>query len=205
MSVAERVRTTRADGRLRTFVNAFAELVLQASNERAILSDGRALLGELVARDDWLPADYAVAAADGYCQYLLHCDSRERFSVVSFVWGPGQSTPVHDHRVWGLAGVLRGEERIERFRRDGAGRLVSAGAPALLKVGEVDAFSPRIGDIHRVSNARIDQPSISIHVYGANIGTVQRSVYDDEGRRRPFVSGYADVAVPNLWRDWRPQ
>ena len=33
-----------------------------------------------------------------------------RFSVVSFVWGPGQKTPVHDHRTWGLVGILRGAE-----------------------------------------------------------------------------------------------
>ena len=41
-------------------------------------------------------------------QYLLYCDPEERFSVVSFVWGPGQSTPTHDPSVWGLIGVLRG-------------------------------------------------------------------------------------------------
>ena len=34
-----------------------------------------------------------------YQQHLLHCDPLERFSVVSFVWGPGQKTPVHDHTV----------------------------------------------------------------------------------------------------------
>ncbi len=34
--------------------------------------------------------------------------SRERFCVVSFVWGPDQATPIHNHTVWGLVGVLRG-------------------------------------------------------------------------------------------------
>src|SRR4051794_8765541 len=43
-------------------------------------------------------------------------DPFERFSVVSFVWGPGQKTPIHDHSVWGLVGVMRGAERARAFR-----------------------------------------------------------------------------------------
>jgi predicted metal-dependent enzyme (double-stranded beta helix superfamily) len=43
--------------------------------------------------------------------------------VVSFVWAPGQGTPIHDHRVWGLVGVLRGAETSERFVRQGDGSL----------------------------------------------------------------------------------
>ena len=37
-------------------------------------------------------------------------------------------------------------------------------------------------------------------VYGANIGAVKRSVYDPDGSVRPFVSGYADAPLPNLWQ-----
>ena len=58
---------------------------------------------------------FAEADAGRYRQYLLHCDPLERFSVVSFVWGPGQQTPVHDHTVWGMVGVLRGAEICEEF------------------------------------------------------------------------------------------
>ena len=121
--------------RLRDFVGAFAALVDRAPEEAAILSEGGALLGRLIATDDWLPDDYAEPDPARYRQYLLHCDSRERFSVVSFVWGPGQSTPVHDHRVWGLVGVLRGAELVEGFRRDGDGSLSSQGAAVRLDAG----------------------------------------------------------------------
>jgi 3-mercaptopropionate dioxygenase len=57
----------------------------------------------------------------------------------------------------------------------------------------VDAVSPTIGDLHRVSNAHADRVSISIHVYGADIGAVRRSVFDEWGQRKAFVSGYADA------------
>jgi predicted metal-dependent enzyme (double-stranded beta helix superfamily) len=185
-------------GRLRGFVTAFADLLAATRDERAILESGSALLSRLIAKDDWLPEDYARPHPDRYQQYLLHCDSRERFSVVSFVWGPGQSTPIHDHGVWGLVGVLRGAEKLERFRRQPSGALVRDGHDVLHE-GAVDAFSPRIGDLHRVTNGLSDQPSISIHVYGANIGAVERATYAPDGTPNPFISGYANGATPNLW------
>ena len=63
-----------------------------------------------MSHDDWLPEEFAAPSPESYRQYLLHCDPLERFSVVSFVWMPGHRTPIHDHTVWGLVGVMRGEE-----------------------------------------------------------------------------------------------
>src|SRR6187549_94006 len=145
--------------RLRVLVVGFTELVESTKDEPTILERGTALLSDLVAHDDWLPAEYAKADPARYQQYLLHCDSRERFSVVSFVWGPGQATPIHDHRVWGLVGVLRGAERVERFDRRRDGSLAPVEAPVLLQTGTVDSFGPSLGDIHRVSNAYDDRVS----------------------------------------------
>lgn len=155
------------------------------------------LLGDLVAHDDWLPQEFAESHPDRYQQYLLHCDPLERFSVVSFVWGPGHITPIHNHTVWGAIGVLRGIEICEEFRIDG-GRLAGAGRHTV-EAGQVDRVSPTIGDIHRVANARPDGPSVSIHVYGANIGAVERTRFDPDGGSRRFVSGYSNRFVPNLW------
>lgn len=185
-------------GRLRGFVTAFADLLAATRDERSILQSGSALLTRLIADDAWLPDAFARPDPDRYQQYLLHCDSRERFSVVSFVWGPGQSTPIHDHSVWGLVGVLRGAEKVERFRRLPSGELVADGEE-LLQEGAVDAFSPRTGDIHRVTNGLADRPSVSIHVYGANIGAVERATYAPDGTSKAFISGYANRVIPNLW------
>jgi len=114
--------------------------------------------------------------------------------VVSFVWMPGHRTPVHDHTVWGLVGVMRGEELCEEYSTS----LEKTGAHAV-KPGAVDRVSPRIGDIHVVSNPGT-QTAISIHVYGANIGAVRRHVFDPaSGAAKEFVSGYHNRTVPNLW------
>lgn len=184
--------------RLRGFVTAFAGLLRGAPDESEILQTGGQLLSALVTQDDWLPDAYAQPSPERYRQYLLHCDSAEAFSVVSFVWGPGQATPVHDHTVWGLVGMLRGAELFQAYGRTGDG-LAPRGPTVRLEPGQVEAVSPRVGDIHQVSNAFDDQVSISIHVYGANIGAVRRATYDPEGRPRPFVSGYSNTTLPNLW------
>src|ERR1700686_3886667 len=147
--------------RLRDFVVALGNLVETAPGEPGILHEGSRLLKELVGVDDWLPARYAESSMTGYQQYLLHCDSRERFSVVSFVWGPGQKSPIHDHTVWGIVGILRGAEFEQSCSRTSEGRFVEEGAPARLDKGEVTAVSPAIGDFHRVSNGLGDQSSVS--------------------------------------------
>ncbi|HTZ35762.1 MAG TPA: cysteine dioxygenase [Stellaceae bacterium] len=183
---------------LRRFIGELTELLDASADEPAILARGAAALGRLVADDDWLPPEFAQPDPERYRQYLLHCDPRERFSVVSFVWGPGQQTPIHDHTVWGLIGMLRGAELSRDYARDAAGSLVPGGVRRLAP-GDVAAVSPSIGDIHRVENAFADRVSISIHAYGANIGAVARHVFAESGRATPFVSGYANRVLPNLW------
>lgn len=184
--------------RLREFVGGLAELLDRQPAEAEILQVGSQLLSQLIHHDDWLGEAFTRPSPERYQQYLLHADARQRFSVVSFVWGPGQSTPVHDHRVWGLIGMLRGAEVSQNFRHDAQG-LHAQGEPVRLDPGDVEAVSPAVGDIHRVSNAFTDRASISIHVYGGNIGAVKRAVYGEDGRVKPFISGYNNEFLPNIW------
>lgn len=181
--------------RLRSFIRDMTRLAdRHADDEQRMLDEGEKLLRALIAEDDWLPEELARPSAEGYRQYLLHCDPLERFCVVSFVWMPGQRTPIHDHTVWGLVGVMRGEETCEAYSRE----LKPAGRHPVRR-GQVDRVSPRIGDIHVVANEGSDV-AVSIHVYGANIGAVRRHTFDPGGgARRDFVSGYANASIPNLW------
>jgi predicted metal-dependent enzyme (double-stranded beta helix superfamily) len=181
--------------RLTDFVEDFAGLIDERPIESALIVRGGRLLADLVSHDDWLPDAYAEPDKKGYRQYLLHLDPRERFSIVSFVWGPGQATPVHDHRTWGLIGVLRGAEFSEHFARDAEGAIRPTGPVRTVYPGRVEVVSPRIGDIHRVANAYDHKVSISIHVYGADIGKVERATYDRSGQQKRFFSGYYPLPV----------
>lgn len=188
-------------GRLRHFVAGFTTLADRHGGDEAImLREGAALLRVLVAQDDWLPEFCAAADPSRYQQHLLWCDPHERFSVVSFVWGPGQRTPVHDHTVWGLIGMLRGAENEQSYARDPVTGQLAATTVGTLVPGQIAAVSPSIGDVHAVSNALSDRPSVSIHVYGANIGAVRRHVFDlAQGSLKDFVSGYSAAPLPNIW------
>jgi 3-mercaptopropionate dioxygenase len=195
---------------LRDFVSRFTRLISDGPRQDgpgqdALLREGKHLLSELIATDGWLPDAFAQSDPQFYRQYLLHCDPLERFSVVSFVWGPGQRTPLHDHRVWAILGLLRGREREIRFHRDSDGRLVP-GETRFLERGEVETLSPGAEDYHLVSNGLERDSSVAIHVYGGNIGAVPRAIYDPEtGTEKPFISGYSNAVVPNLWdRSARP-
>ncbi len=149
---------------------------------------------ELVVSDTWLDDTCAVPHPQFYQQYLLHADPKGRFSVVSFVWGPGQKTPVHDHGTWGVIGMLRGAEIGQAYRQqDGA--IVADGPEERLEPGDTAVVSPATGDIHQVRNAFDDRVSISIHAYGADIGRQCRHVFvPATGAVKDFVSGYANVA-----------
>ncbi len=186
--------------RMRDFVAAMTRLVEHQGNaEDAVLEPARDLLAGLVAHDDWLPEPFDASDPVRYRQYLLYGDPLERFTLVSFVWGPGQRTPVHDHLMWGLVGMLRGREQAVPYTRQADGTLI-AGEPAWLEPGMVQAVSPHLGDIHTVCNGLPDRPSISIHLYGGNIGTVRRHGFDPAtGAASEFISGYSAPMLPNLW------
>lgn len=189
--------------RLRRFLADMTSLVggaQQAQDEAAIVDVGGRLLGDLIAHDDWLPESCAAANPGAYQQHLLYCDPQERFSVVSFVWGPGAFTPVHDHLTWGLIGMLRGAETEERYARNPATGCLEPVAHSILQPGEIGIVSPTIGDIHRVSNALPDRASISIHVYGGNIGAIRRHKFDlAHNCAEDFISGYSATPLPNIW------
>jgi predicted metal-dependent enzyme (double-stranded beta helix superfamily) len=184
---------------LRQFVIAMTHLVDQAPGEAAILAQGRGLLAQLLRTDDWLPQAFAQPSPASYRQYLLHCDPLERFSVVSFVWGAGHITPIHDHTVWGLVGVLRGAERCIEHEpvQD---QIRPTGREHVMHPGDIEAVSPTVGDWHVVCHAGEADVAVSIHVYGANIGAVRRHLFDPVSATiRDFVSGYSAATLPNLW------
>ncbi|WP_077000980.1 cysteine dioxygenase [Variovorax sp. KK3] len=181
--------------KLAHFVGRVEAALGDGADEATVLAAVRSAMSELVADDDWLPEAAAQPHPVHYQQFLLHKDPAARFSVVSFVWGPGQKTPIHDHTVWGVIGMLRGSELSQGFAKSADG-MTPEGQIERLQPGDVVAVSPAIGDIHQVCNAFDDKVSISIHAYGADIGQVRRHVFDPvTGVAKEFVSGYSGVAA----------
>lgn len=123
---------------------------------------------------------------DHYKQHVLHVEPGGSYSIVSLCWLPGQETPIHDHVSWCVVGVHQGLELETTYEveadSEGAEWLVETGT-ARCSPGMIEALTPP-GDIHKVSNAG-DDLAISIHIYGADIGTLGSSIlrrYDQEIR-----------------------
>ncbi|MBU3561675.1 hypothetical protein [Polynucleobacter hallstattensis] len=187
------------EGKLLSFVKGLATLLETHPSEEIIFSKGKKLLENLIQSDDWLSEEFCKPHPQYYQQYLLYADPLDRFSVVSFVWGPGQKTPLHNHTVWGMIGQLRGQERSADYYRQPDGSY-QADESFICNPGQVATVSPNTHDIHVVENALSDQTSISIHVYGGNIGRIERAVFDPiTGAEKLFISGYANSVTPNLW------
>ena len=186
------MKRTELKGTFAHFLNAMDATVIAPQTEASTLDNAERSLRKLLADGAWLPTEYKQANPDKYQQLALYVDPQARYSVVSFVWGPGQFTPIHNHTVWGLVGVLEGEERCEEFTRDADGSWQPSHAHPLPR-GEIDRVSPTIGDVHKVSNALADRTTVSIHVYGGDIGRITRSVFERNGQVRPFTSGYSNA------------
>jgi 3-mercaptopropionate dioxygenase len=189
------MKRSELTGPFATFLDGMDALVATQSSEAHTLHHAETRLHDLLTCAPWLPAEYMRANPDKYQQLALYVDPQSRYSVVSFVWGPGQATPIHNHTVWGLVGVLDGEETCEEFTCDASGAWRPSHAHPLPR-GSIDRVSPTIGDVHRVSNAMAGQTTVSIHVYGGDIGRIERSVFETDGTVRPFVSGYSN---PTPW------
>ena len=158
--------------KLRHFIHEVDRLHREHHQTAPLLDAVAQRLAALVRYDDWLPEEYTLPHPHHYQQYLLHADSGERFSIV---------------------------KENQRYQLDADGIPRALGAATLLEAGQVEKVSADDGDIHRVSNALADRVSISIHVYGGNIGAVKRAVYTPEGQQKPFISGYSNRHLPNIW------
>jgi 3-mercaptopropionate dioxygenase len=183
---------------LRELVLAMGGLLERHPAEEDVLDEGSEHLRRLLDADGWLPDELARPDTETVAQYLLHCDSARRFCVLALAWAPGQATPVHDHTTWGLVGVWRGAESVRHYRTSASG-VAPHGPWERFERGEIDRVTPTGDrDVHQVRNA-VDDVSISIHIYGADIGALRRSLYRPDGTVEPRVTGYANRTLPNIW------
>ena len=158
--------------------NAFTSF---ASDAERLIDDPHAIgtrLGALLADDGWLAPQHRVPDQHAYRQHLLHVSPSRRLSIVALVWLPGQRTPIHDHVSWCIVGVYEGRERETRYRAvevDGE-RCLEPVDSIDAHPGHVEVIVPSVEDIHAVT-AVGPGPTISIHVYCADIERLGSSIY----------------------------
>lgn len=171
---------------LKRFIWDIQSMVELADSEREILLIGRDLMGRLVASDDCLPEVFAVALPARGRQFQLYSDGEQRFAVAASVLAPGAGLALEQQGVWEIAGVLRGA--VAR-RLPAAVEEIRA-----LEKGAVEARLSKAGASTALANARADEMSIAIHVYGGAIGGMSRRSVSPDGalsETEPFANGEA--------------
>jgi predicted metal-dependent enzyme (double-stranded beta helix superfamily) len=181
---------------VRAFVADVGAAIARGASPTATCEAIRPRFAELLADEEWLPADLRAPAPEsgmggGIGQWLLYRAGDASLSLFSLVVPPGAQTPVHDHLAWGLVGLYCGTQEEEVFAlRDGALELVARRA---LAAGDFYALIPPQDDIHRVRTTSAE-PSVSIHLLTNDTGCVWRHAYDVEtGEAHAFRSGYVNV------------
>lgn len=175
---------------LADFIQAAEPVIRRGGLYPQLIEAIEPLVGTLIENPNWLEERFRRPILQkAYAQYLLYRPEDLLFSVVSFVWNPRQGSPIHDHCTWGVIGQYVGVEEESRFRLLPGGGIGKARV-VTVRPGDVSHVYPPGRDIHQIVN-RGATPTISIHVYGGDIGSQARHIYDPAtGEKRPFISGY---------------
>jgi len=94
----------------------------------------------------------------------LYCD--ENLTVLRVATPANFVTPVHNHLMWAMIGILEGEEKNYIYRRTNNGG-VEVEQEAVL-TPETGVFTLRADAIHAIETAP-EKPLSGLHVYGGNI------------------------------------
>lgn len=189
--------TTKRDGySIQQFIEEAERIVRSAPAESELLRNLRPRMEQLLRTPGSVPPEAFAPRKDRFANNLLYRPKDAAFSITGGAWAPGQTTPIHDHLTWAVVGVYEGEEREAIYRRtdDGSDPKRASLALASERInakGHVTVLG-RAG-IHRIDNVST-QLSHSIHVYGRDIGPLERHSYDPvSGEISKFVSGYCNV------------
>jgi predicted metal-dependent enzyme (double-stranded beta helix superfamily)/predicted enzyme related to lactoylglutathione lyase len=188
---------------LKAFIAEVEQVVTTTEDRCDTIAGLTPSFGALLADPTWLHADFRQPVAGKFVQYAIYRADNGSLSVMAMVVPPGVATPVHDHRAWGLVGVYQGRQREKVYRRlDDGSRPDYADlqqvAENILAPGDITTLVPPEGDIHMIETIS-DEPSISIHVLGNDIGCEHRHRYDVEQKAvHRFKSGYINTSCTNF-------
>jgi 3-mercaptopropionate dioxygenase len=194
--LSEEVRMEPPD--LQTFIDGVELVVSGTDDQYEITRRVAQLLSDLLDGGYRLPPEFIRPSPERHVTYPLYIAPDESWCLASVVWNVGQRTPVHGHETWGVVGIYSGSEREIRYVKPApaavGGALTSAGEH-MWERGQVTVCCTTDDDVHAVE-AVGDEPTVGIHVYGGNIGTIERASYDPAtGAVRWFVSGWDDPEV----------
>ena len=180
---------------LEDFVQDMQGLVASQRDQAKLFDRGSTYLERLINNPDALPEEFRRPSGNGrranHGSYALH--RSDGLFVSAVVWGPGDRIGPHDHRTWGMIGVMGNAIEETRFRRvddgeqEGYARL-ERDRTTLVKPGDISLLVPDVDEIHSMLN-ETDRATYEIHVYGQDLVGLNRCAYNLEtGQIKYFAS-----------------
>ncbi|MFG2002909.1 hypothetical protein ACGFNU_27495 [Spirillospora sp. NPDC048911] len=178
---------------LRTFIDDVTDIVRSTNDEHELTTRIAKRMSALLTNGYRLPPELTRPSSSRHVTYPLYIAPDNSWSMASVVWDVGQRTNVHSHDTWGVVGIYAGVEHEFRYLKPPESAeptpLTPAGE-AQWSPGQVTVCCTTDDDVHAVE-AIGSEPTIGIHVYGGDIGTIKRRSYDpDTGEAHWFVSGW---------------
>lgn len=169
-------------------------LVATMPGEAELTAAVAQVLRESLAAGLEIPEQAKVPDPERYVMYPLHVADDGSFSIASAVWNVGQGTPVHGHETWGVVGIYSGQEHEIAYQKPRMPDVpLVRESEQVWGPHEVTVCCTTDDDVHQVS-CHGDEPVVGIHIYGADIGTLERRSYDpDSGAVSWFVSRWAEL------------
>lgn len=170
------------------FVQEMEELLQSQPDQEKLFDRGSDYLSRLINNPDAIPERFrqpvGVGRRANHGSWLLHHNPDSGLLVTTVVWGPGDHAAPHDHRTWGMIGVMDNLLTETRFRRvDDRQRAdwsqLEQDRSATVKPGEVSLLIPEVDEIHQMDNYT-DRPTVEVHVYGQDLRGLERVRYDLE-------------------------
>jgi predicted metal-dependent enzyme (double-stranded beta helix superfamily) len=170
---------------LEDFSHDMEDLLKSQPGNQQIFDKGSTWLERLISNPDSIPMEFRTPLGSGprpnHASRMLY-QGESGLQVTAVVWGSGDHLGPHDHRTWGMIGILENALTETRYRRiddhdvDGFAKLEKDRA-ATVQPGEITLLVPDEDEIHQMDN-HTDKSTVEIHVYGNDLRSIDRNAFN---------------------------
>src|SRR5690349_3855795 len=102
---------------LESFIRETSDLVGKTSDPKLVVDHVAENVRRLLAGPFFLDERYQSPSREAFSRHVIHSEPGSSVLVVTCVWTPQQSTPIHDHLTWGVIAGLTGRIIATTYRR----------------------------------------------------------------------------------------
>ena len=170
------------------FIYDMNQLVDSQPDQEKLFDKGASYLEKLILNPEGIAEELRTPSGKGpkpnHGSYLLHHNPKNGLLITTVIWGPGDHIQPHDHKTWGMIGVMGNAITETRYKRKDDGSrenfaILEKDRVTTVKPGEVSLLIPDVDEIHQMDNLT-DRPTPEVHVYGNDLRGLDRCKYDLE-------------------------